>query len=87
MGFLESLRSKYEIYRLEQRYTRRDKRTTFASGAVYVDGEYVYSTNSNSSASSPTSMSSEWGNAGSSSWGGKQAGAKVREVLSKGTRI
>ncbi|KAI6898472.1 hypothetical protein KC318_g13330 [Hortaea werneckii] len=43
MGLIDSLRSKYELYRLEQRYTRRDKRTTFASGAQYVDGEYIYS--------------------------------------------
>ncbi|KAF2227904.1 hypothetical protein BDZ85DRAFT_277770 [Elsinoe ampelina] len=42
MGLITTPRSKYELYRLEQRYTRRDKRTTFASGAVYVDGEYIY---------------------------------------------
>jgi len=42
MGFIDTLKSRYELYRLEQRYTRRDKRTTFASGAVYVDGEYIY---------------------------------------------
>ncbi|PNS20706.1 hypothetical protein CAC42_2951 [Sphaceloma murrayae] len=42
MGFLTTLRSKYELYRLEQRYTRRETRTTFKSGAVYVDGEYIY---------------------------------------------
>lgn len=42
MGLIDTLRSKYELYRLEQRYTRREKRTTFASGATYVDGEYVY---------------------------------------------
>lgn len=37
-----------ELYRLEQRYTRREKRTTFVSDAQYVDGEYI-------SAASPTS--------------------------------
>ncbi|KAF2772611.1 hypothetical protein EJ03DRAFT_250165, partial [Teratosphaeria nubilosa] len=42
MGLLTSLRAKYELYRLEQRYTKREKRTTFISGAQYVDGEYVY---------------------------------------------
>lgn len=46
MGFMENLRSKYELYKLEQRYTRREKRTTFYSGAQYVDGEYVYSPSS-----------------------------------------
>jgi hypothetical protein len=42
MGLIDTLRAKYELYRLEQRYTRREKRTTFISGAQYVDGEYVY---------------------------------------------
>ncbi|KAF4547444.1 Hypothetical protein D9617_42g090310 [Elsinoe fawcettii] len=46
MGLIDTLRSKYELYRLEQRYTRREKRTTFASGAVYVDGEYIYANGS-----------------------------------------
>lgn len=40
-----------ELYRLEQRYTRREKRTTFISDAQYVDGEYI-------TASSPTSSTS-----------------------------
>src|SRR3954451_4926879 len=31
-----------ELFRLEQRYTRRKRRTTFISNAQYVDGEYVY---------------------------------------------
>jgi hypothetical protein len=42
MGLVDKLIAKYEVYRLEQRYTRREKRTTFTSGARYVDGEYVY---------------------------------------------
>ena len=42
MGLFETLRAKLEIYRLEQRYTRRDKRSTWVSGAQYVNGEYVY---------------------------------------------
>ncbi|KAI7353154.1 hypothetical protein KC354_g11705 [Hortaea werneckii] len=58
MGLIDSLRSKYELYRLEQRYTRRDKRTTFASGAQYVDGEYIYS---------PTPTSTTTGSTGSGS--------------------
>lgn len=52
MGFMENLRSKYELYKLEQRYTRRDKRTTFYSGAQYVDGEYVYSPTSSTKSGS-----------------------------------
>ncbi|KAF1973392.1 hypothetical protein BU23DRAFT_464995 [Bimuria novae-zelandiae CBS 107.79] len=51
MGFFEKLQARLELYRLEQRYTRREKRTTFVSDAQYVDGEYI-------SASSPTTSSS-----------------------------
>ncbi|KAF2445655.1 hypothetical protein P171DRAFT_484323 [Karstenula rhodostoma CBS 690.94] len=51
MGFFEKLQARLELYRLEQRYTRREKRTTFISDAQYVDGEYI-------SASSPTSSTS-----------------------------
>ncbi|PVH99060.1 hypothetical protein DM02DRAFT_656751 [Periconia macrospinosa] len=47
MGFFDKVQAKLELYRLEQRYTRREKRTTFFSDAQYVDGEYVF-------ASSPT---------------------------------
>ncbi|KAI9809615.1 MAG: hypothetical protein M1825_000047, partial [Sarcosagium campestre] len=37
----------FELYRLEQRYTRqRRRRSTFVSGARYVDGEYISSSNS-----------------------------------------
>ncbi|KAJ9626384.1 hypothetical protein H2203_004016 [Taxawa tesnikishii (nom. ined.)] len=75
MGFIDSLRAKYELYRLEQRYTRRDKRTTFVSSAQYVDGEYVY----NSVAASPTSTSS-------SSWASSKnnrASVRVREMVFK----
>ena len=32
-----------ELFRLEQRYTRRKNRSGFVSDAQYVDGEYVYS--------------------------------------------
>jgi len=42
MGLFDKLQSKFEIYRLEQRYTRRRNRTHFATDAVYMDGEYVY---------------------------------------------
>lgn len=58
MGFVDLVRSRYEVYRLEKRYARREKRTTFASGAQYVDGEYIYSptnTSPNGSLSSSTS--------------------------------
>ncbi|KAK4903401.1 hypothetical protein LTR27_000332 [Elasticomyces elasticus] len=74
MGLIDNLRSKYELYRLEQRYTKRDKRTTFISGASYVDGEYVYDV------SSPTSSKS--GNSfGSLSKASRMSTIKVAEVF------
>ncbi|EXJ94641.1 hypothetical protein A1O1_03037 [Capronia coronata CBS 617.96] len=50
MGLIDKLQAKLEIYRLEQRYTRRKNRTTYATDAQYVDGEYIY----NSDHDSPT---------------------------------
>lgn len=82
MGLLDSLRAKLEIYRLEQRYTRRDKRSTWVSGAHYVDGEYVYG-NSESTVSSPTSSTNS-GSSKSSGFTSKMAGVKVSEVFSSG---
>ncbi|KAF8446535.1 hypothetical protein BGX38DRAFT_1271129 [Terfezia claveryi] len=59
MGFFEKLNAKFELFKLEQRYAKRKRRTTFISDAVYVDGEYVYQ--DNYKASSPTStISSMW---------------------------
>jgi hypothetical protein len=81
MGLFETLRAKLEIYRLEQRYTRRDKRSTWVSGAQYVNGEYVYG--NESTVTSPTSSTSSRG----SGFTGKMAGVKVAEVFSsKGDR-
>lgn len=76
MGFLESLRAKYELHRLQQRYTRRDKRTTFYSGAQYVDGEYVYNISPASSSKSNSSFGS----------GGRKdlmATVNVKEILAR----
>lgn len=61
MGIVDKLIAKYELYQLEKRYTRREKRTTFTSGARYVDGEYVYDDHSTGSYS-PKSTSSTWSN-------------------------
>lgn len=36
-----------ELFRLEQRYTRRKNRSGFVSDAQYVDGEYIYTTVAN----------------------------------------
>lgn len=47
VSLLDLLHSKLELFRLEQRYTRRrNKRTTFISEAQYVDGEYIYTPSS-----------------------------------------
>jgi len=42
MGFFEKLHAKIELFKLEQRYTKRSRRTTFVCDAYYVDGEYIY---------------------------------------------
>ncbi|KAJ5532953.1 hypothetical protein N7494_009505 [Penicillium frequentans] len=57
MGLIDKLQAKLELYRLEQRYARRKHRSTFSTGAQYVDGEYVY--NTNTGANSPTSTISK----------------------------
>ncbi|TDZ30871.1 hypothetical protein C8034_v005917 [Colletotrichum sidae] len=59
-GIIERIQQKIELFRLEQRYTRRrDRRSTFVSNAVYVDGEYVYQTPSSTGNSSTGSTSSK----------------------------
>ncbi len=51
MHLIDLIQSKLELFRLEQRYTRRrNRRSTFVSEAQYVDGEYVYSPTSQYSA-------------------------------------
>jgi hypothetical protein len=56
VNLLDFLHQKLELFRLEQRYTRRrHRRSTFVSEAQYVDGEYIYSP---TSSSSPTTMTS-----------------------------
>lgn len=57
-GLFERIQSKIDIWRLEQRYTRRrNRRSTFVSNAIYVDGEYIYQT-PNATGSSNNSNSS-----------------------------
>lgn len=44
-GILDKIQARFELWRLEQRYTRRrHRRSTFVSNAIYVDGEYIYQT-------------------------------------------
>jgi len=45
VNLFDLIQQKLELFRLEQRYTkRRHRRSTFVSEAMYVDGEYVYTT-------------------------------------------
>ncbi|KAI4828133.1 hypothetical protein E4T44_04719 [Aureobasidium sp. EXF-8845] len=80
MGFIESIRAKVELYRLEQRYARRDKRTTFTTGARYVDGEYIF----NESPGSPTNSTGSWQHSTTSSKRGPAV--KVKELMSRSVR-
>ncbi|CAK7566786.1 MAG: hypothetical protein SEPTF4163_004738 [Sporothrix epigloea] len=58
-NFIERIQAKLEILRLEKRYTRhRNRRSTFVSTAVYVDGEYVYQTPVSTGSSTSTTNSS-----------------------------
>ncbi|CAG8954954.1 hypothetical protein HYFRA_00008643 [Hymenoscyphus fraxineus] len=44
MHLYDLIQQKLELFRLEQRYTKkRNRRSTFVSDALYVDGEYIYS--------------------------------------------
>lgn len=54
-SLIERIQAKIELFRLEQRYTRRrHRRSTFVSNAVYVDGEYVYNTPNTTGSSAAT---------------------------------
>ena len=60
VNIFDLLSQKIEIFRLEQRYTkRRNRRSTFVSEAQYVDGEYIYSPTSTYSKFSSGSSDSE----------------------------
>jgi hypothetical protein len=68
MNLIDLLHQKLELFRLEQRYTRRrNRRSTFVSEAQYVDGEYIYS---------PTSTYSAKCSAGSSDDSEEDRGSK-----------
>lgn len=60
MHLLDLINSKLELFRLEQRYTRRrNRRSTFVSEAQYVDGEYIYSPTSTKFSAAGSSDSDE----------------------------
>jgi len=88
MNLLDFLHQKLELFRLEQRYTRkRHRRSTFVSEAVYVDGEYIYSpsstyANKNHTGSSESGEERESGSVRDGSGGGERSAEKD----SKGSR-
>lgn len=52
MHLIDRIQNKLELFRLESRYTKnRNRRSTFVSEAVYVDGEYVYASSNNTGSS------------------------------------
>jgi hypothetical protein len=64
-SLLDKLQSKLELLRLEKRYTRsRHRRSHFVSGAVYVDGEYVFQTPSSTGSSKSSSHTTVTGTPG-----------------------
>ncbi|KAK3321837.1 hypothetical protein B0H66DRAFT_181843 [Apodospora peruviana] len=66
LNILDRIHAKIELFRLEQRYTRRrHRRSTFVSNAIYVDGEYIYQSPNTTGSSSNTSRTNNSG--GSSS--------------------
>ena len=75
VNLIDLLHQKIELFRLEQRYTRRrHRRSTFVSEAQYVDGEYIYS---------PTSSYSAKCSAGSSDYETDESASKE---ISKGSK-
>ena len=56
LNLFDRIQAKLELFRLEQRYTRRrHRRSTFVSNAIYVDGEYIYNSPNITGSSSNTS--------------------------------
>jgi hypothetical protein len=79
MNLIDLVYQKIELFRLEQRYTRRrNRRSTFVSEAQYVDGEYIYSPNSNYSVKCSAGSSDDDEDSGS-----KDSQRKVSRRLSK----
>jgi len=51
-SIFEKIQARIELFRLEQRYTRRrHRRSTFQTNAIYIDGEYIYQTPSSTGSS------------------------------------
>ncbi|KZZ92138.1 hypothetical protein AAL_06348 [Moelleriella libera RCEF 2490] len=58
-NLFDKIQARLELLRLEKRYTRRrNRRSTFQSNAIYVDGEYVFQTPSSTGSSTNSNNSS-----------------------------
>ncbi|KXX78348.1 hypothetical protein MMYC01_205438 [Madurella mycetomatis] len=56
LNIIDRIQAKIELFRLEQRYTRRrHRRSAFVSNAIYVDGEYIYQSPNTTGSSANTS--------------------------------
>ncbi|PNY25207.1 Uncharacterized protein TCAP_04861 [Tolypocladium capitatum] len=57
-SLIDRIQAKLELFRLEQRYTRRrNRRSAFVSNAIYVDGEYIYQIPNSTGSSTDSSAS------------------------------
>lgn len=62
MHLIDRIQNKLELFRLESRYTKnRNRRSTFVSDAVYVDGEYVYASSNNTGSSTNSRSTTQSG--------------------------
>jgi hypothetical protein len=67
VSIFDRIQAKIELFRLEQRYTRRrNRRSTFVSNAVYVDGEYIYNTPNTTGSSANSHSTSQTASSGDS---------------------
>ncbi|KAJ9158024.1 hypothetical protein NKR19_g3725 [Coniochaeta hoffmannii] len=86
VSIFERIQAKIELFRLEQRYTRRrHRRSTFVSNAVYVDGEYIYNTPNTTGSSTNTQSTSQTSasSAAPSPTSESAAAAKERKKLNR----
>ena len=87
VNLFDLLQQKLELFRLEQRYTRRrNHRSTFVTEAQYVDGEYIYSPTSTYQTKNNTGSSDSEAEGSASeraSGGGSGSMSKASKRLSK----
>lgn len=87
MGLLAHLRDKLELYKLEQKYTKRTKRSGYVSGAQYVDGEYVYSATSLPRGTAPITLKASPYDSSSSAAGAQRGWMEKRDSATRVKQI